>query len=114
MNIIKIQKMKRLIESKLYDILKKDLMDTNNRLTITRVEISSNLSDAYVYILTQSCDNNKQVIDYLNLKNKKFKHLLLQKIRFNRVPNLHFYHDDDFEASFRLHDILDNVIKKND
>ncbi len=108
MNILKLKKLNKLVMHHMHEILMKDVVYSKNLFTLTRVEISKNLSIINIYVLTQN-DYNGKLIKYFNSKKIYLRHLLLKKVNFNNAPNIFFYFDYNFLVSLNLDDSLDNI-----
>ena len=71
---------------------------SNISLTITKVELSSDLRYAKIFLTTINDAIDKNIlIDYLNQRSKRYKFVVGKKIRIKKIPNLKFYYDKMFK-----------------
>ena len=68
-------------------------------LTITKIDLSSDLKYAKVFLTTINNTVEKEdLIKYLNKHAKTYKFVIGKEIRIKKIPNLKFYYDRMFKA----------------
>lgn len=89
------------IQQDLAEILQKDANDFHLKviISVTKVDITSDLSIAKVYVSIFPTTNRDQIFKDIAENAQKFKHILAQKTRYQlrTVPNLYFYNDDSLD-----------------
>lgn len=82
--------------------LKKGLYIDNHDniiLTITKIEISSDLTYAKVYLTTiNSSVDQDLLIKHLNSNAKTYKFIIGKEVRIKKIPNLKFHYDKMFRS----------------
>ena len=78
-------------------------------VTITKVDLSSDLSNAKVYFTTLNEDKN-QVIKDLN-RAKKFirSNLMKRKIEMRVIPELNFVYDESIDYGNKIENIIEKI-----
>lgn len=109
----RIERINRLIQKDLAEILRLKSKEEfcGAMMTVTKVNISSDLSIAKAYIsifVTQNKYTDEQILALLNQKKDFLRMLLAQKERFQLriIPNLVFYIDDTLEYAKRIDELL--------
>jgi len=79
-------------------------------ITVTDVNISPDLKNAKIYIMSSSNETNKNfvVIEELNKKSGYIKKIISKQLKLRYVPKITFFHDSSFEYSQKI----DNILKK--
>ena len=63
-------------------------------ITITRVDVSSDLRHAKVFLtFINSSEGEENIITHLNRNSKNYKFIIGKKIRLKRIPEIKFFHD---------------------
>ena len=93
-------------------ILKNLNLEGAGIITITKINVSRDLSYAKGYYRVINNEISKQELsDYLNKKSKFLKGLVGKQIRSRNIPELSFYFDDTIEA----YEKIDNMfLRLND
>jgi len=73
-------------------------------ITVTEVNISSNLKTAQVFVVSR--DSKKNFVKYLNEKKFVFKKEIAEKLNLRFVPDLTFLFDSTFEYANKIEKIL--------
>jgi len=107
----RIPRINQLIKKELGEILLKEFDSPRDALvTITRVETSTNLKQAKVYISV--IFTGKQGLEIINtLKNMAyfFQKLLDKRLRMRKVPKIIFLQEAETAQAARIEDILFNL-----
>lgn len=91
-----------LIQKDLADILQSHLRDagvTGILISVSKVNVTSDLSQAKAYLSIFPAKNAKDILGELNTLKPKIRHELAQRTRnqLRRMPNLEFYIDDSLD-----------------
>ncbi|HAG15599.1 MAG TPA: 30S ribosome-binding factor RbfA [Bacteroidales bacterium] len=104
------QKINRLLQKDLGDILQKDMsnLGLGAMLTVTKVSVSSDLSIAKIYVSILAAQVNAEVVNNLNKHSGEIRYLLGQRIRnqLRIIPSLRFYEDDSLDYLENIERIL--------
>ncbi len=106
-----------LIQRTLAQMLLQDMSDERFRLvTVTGVTVTRDLSYAkiYVSVLMDEEDKIKQTVESLNRAAKSLRFSLAKAVKLRVVPELKFIYDDSTARGFRLSDLIDSAIKKEE
>ncbi len=104
------QKINRLLQKDLGDILQKDMsnLGLGAMLTVTKVSVSSDLSIAKIYVSILAAQVNAEVVNNLNKHSGEIRYLLGQRLRnqLRIIPSLRFYEDDSLDYLENIERIL--------
>jgi ribosome-binding factor A len=82
-------------------------------LTVTRVELSSDLRIAKVYIsLFNPVTSKEDVLQDLLHRRKEIRYHLGTELRIKYVPELRFHLDESLEHSARINEVLNELHRK--
>ena len=104
------------VKRALADIIRNDVKDDrlSAMTSVTRVEITSDLKFAKVYISVYDTDKKRHAsIDALNHGASFIRTKLAKAVDIRRVPQLTFVLDDSIEYSIKISKILDDVNSKD-
>ena len=109
----RIQKVSSLLKKELSLILSNDLDETiisDNFISISKIEISSDLYYCKIYI-TSAVDDEKRekIVDSLNHLKSLIRHKLTQRIQMRRIPELTFKLDRTLEKGLAVLKLLDKL-----
>ena len=82
--------------------------DSKN-LTIVDVVLSPDLKNAKVFVITNSVDTNKLLIDELNNKSKLIQKKIALNLSSKFTPKLKFFFDNSFEYSAKINKIIETI-----
>ena len=106
------QKISRLIQKEMADLLQKDRSFYQNRgmLTVTGVKVSSDLSYARIYVSVFGVESKPSVIQSLTESQKEIRYRLGQRLRnqLRVIPELLFVQDDTLDYIEKI----DNLLKQ--
>lgn len=106
------QKISRLLQRDLGDILQKDMsnLGLGAMLTVTKVSVTSDLAFAKVYVSLLAADDNEAVIASLNKHTKEVRYVLGQRVKHQLriIPKLRFFEDDSLDYLENIERILKN------
>ena len=100
------------VQKALSKIISNDLRDPriNSLITVTRVEVSADLSHAKVFvtILSENDTYKQQTYKILNASSSFIRKALSQELNMRLTPEIHFFLDDTWEKG----EHMDNLISK--
>ena len=82
--------------------------DSKN-LTIVDVVLSTDLKIAKLFVVTNSVDTNKFIINELNNKSKLIQKKIASNLTSKFTPKLKFFFDNSFEYSDKINNILETI-----
>ncbi|MDA3906223.1 MAG: 30S ribosome-binding factor RbfA [Bacteroidales bacterium] len=104
------QKISRLLQKDMGDILQKDMsnLGLGAMLTVTKVSVTSDLAFAKVYVSLLAADDHAKVIANLNKHSKEVRYILGQRVRnqLRIIPTLRFFEDDSLDYLQNIERIL--------
>ncbi len=113
----RVEKVSSLLKREISLIINYEIDDNlilENFVSITNIDLTSDLYYCKIYISTSASEIIKnQIIDQLNLKKNKIRHLLSQKLSMKRIPELIFKKDKVFDEGMAVLKVLDQL-KIND
>ena len=83
---------------------------SNSVITVTDVDISPDLKNAKIYIMSspEKTYKNFVVLEELNKRSGYIKKIVSKQLKLRFVPKIKFFHDTSFEYSQNI----DNILKK--
>lgn len=79
------------------------------KITVTNVKLSDDLSFAKVYVTTRKDEFKEEAVRFLNDHKKQFRYQIAQEIQLRRVPDFRFYYDDTISKGARIDELLKNL-----
>lgn len=84
-------------------------------ITLTNVDVSSDLKIAVVYVTALNNKNsNDKLVAELNEQKGHFRHEISRVMTSRGVPSIRFKYDESIERAQRLTDIIDSVSHSDD
>lgn len=107
----RLQRLAVLFQRELSALIRTELRDPRigTIVSITRVEISSDLENATVHTSVLSDTEKTATIKVLDSAAPFLKHHLLRRLRIKRVPTLHFELDETIEEAAHVLDLMKKV-----
>ncbi len=108
---IRLKRLNELIKRDLGEIIQRDFQPEGTFVTITKVQLTPDLSSAKVYLSVFSPKRDPQSIyAFIDDQQKSIKKELAGRIRnqMRKIPELHFYEDDTSEYV----DSIERLFKK--
>ena len=106
----RLEKVNRLIQKELGDIFQKELKPKvpSLMITVTRVNVTSDLSYARVYLSVFGVDDKKKVVEEVAQNGRSIRGLLGNRIRHQMrvVPELRFIEDDSLDYIENIDNLL--------
>ncbi len=115
----RIERLNSEVQKTLTQILSNELKDPriNGLITITKTEVSADLSHAKVFvsILSNSKKNEEMTFKILQNSSSFIRKSLSQKLNLRLTPEIHFFKDTTWEEAARMDRLLDSLnIKENE
>lgn len=106
------QKISKLLLKELSEIFQRDIKTNNVMISVTKANVTSDLSYARVYlsIFGPDIEEKKNVVKEVNDMSKNIRKLLGERIRFQLriIPELQFFEDDSLDYI----ENIDNLLKE--
>jgi ribosome-binding factor A len=106
----RLEKINKLILKELSDILRKDFKTAvpNLMITVTAVNVTSDLSYAKVYLSIFGVSDKDKVVEEVNGNARAIRGLLGNRIRHQMrvIPELRFYQDDSLDYIENIDNLL--------
>ena len=104
-------KISKLIQKDVGDILQKkqNLFPGNTLITLTKVNITKDLSLARIFVSIFGTKDKKETLEIINSSKGEIRYELGQRIRnqLRKVPDLQFYEDDSLDYIERIENLLE-------
>lgn len=114
MSARRVLRLNSLLKEVISEVVRKDLhheIDAGEFLSITSVDITSDLSYAKVYISFIGEQSAKErMVALLNRIAGQIAHLAMKKVRMRIFPKLSFFLDEGLEKQMRICDVLAKVL----
>jgi ribosome-binding factor A len=104
-----------LLQKTLAQMLLQDMSDDRFRMvTVASVTVNRDLSYAKVYVsvMFEDAEKVKQTVDALNRSAKALRFHLAKEVQLRIAPELKFIYDETTAKGFRISDLIDAAIKK--
>ncbi|MFV1992928.1 MAG: 30S ribosome-binding factor RbfA [Acidiferrobacterales bacterium] len=102
-----------LLKRELSDLIAREVNDPNvGKVTITAVEVASDLKNAKVYFTCwQDDDNHQKTLAGLIRARGFLRHCLRDRVDLRAIPSLHFVYDESIERGNRISKLIDDSLK---
>lgn len=104
------------IQRDLADLIRLEVKDPRvNLVTVTSVEVSSDLSHARVFVTTLAdAIGAGETVQALQHAAGFLRSRLSHSLKIRQVPELHFVYDESVERGLRLSQLIDAAVKPHD
>tara|TARA_Y100001933_G_C18516287_1_gene362886 strand:- start:10 stop:411 length:402 start_codon:yes stop_codon:yes gene_type:complete len=113
----RIEKVSSLLKKEISLIINYDLEDdlvSGNFVSVTNIELTSDLQICKIFISTSAGDELKNlIIEQLNSKKNIIRHYLSQRLSMKRIPDLIFKKDKVFDEGIAVLKVLDELRLNN-
>lgn len=108
---IKTERLSNVLHKEISNILMTEIKDEDLKfVTITKVDLSSDLSYAKVYFTCLNNDNRDKVLKDINNARKYIRsELMRRKIEMRNIPELNFIYDDSIEYGNKIESIIEKI-----
>ena len=110
---IKTERLANLLVKEISQILMTEIKDEDIKfVTITHIDLSSDLSYAKVYCTTLNDDTRVKCINDLNVANGFIRNeLIKRKLEMRKIPELNFVFDESIEYGNKIEKIIEKIHK---
>lgn len=110
---IKIERLNHTFMEEISKILMEEVRDEDIKfVTITGVDITSDLSFAKVYVTVLDKEKKLAVLDALNGASHFIRGKLSEKIEIRHTPELKFIYDDSIAYGEHIEEVINSINKK--
>jgi ribosome-binding factor A len=103
----RISRVESLIQAEIAQLIELDFRYLDLGLvTVTNVKVSPDLSRAKIYFIVHEKEKKQEILKHLQQEAKSLRHLLCQRVKLRKSPELHFYYDDVVEHGDRISKLL--------
>jgi ribosome-binding factor A len=110
MESIRQNKISRLIQKELGEIFQRELSAVRGRsmITVTKVNVTSDLSLARVYLSLFATQNKDELFGKINGSQKEIRHMLAGRVKnqLRVIPSLEFHIDDTLDYIEHIEELL--------
>lgn len=111
---IRAQRVNQLIKKELSQIILREINFPENILvTLTRVDTSSDLEQARIYVSVIPEEKARKVLEILNKSTYYLQQKLNQRLRMRPIPKIHFVHERKTSEAGRVEELLEEIHKEN-
>ena len=117
MSDVRIRRVESLIRDEISKMIMKGIIknpNVNTLISITRVEVSKDLSHAKLFV--SSFENRNKALRAVAGLNRAvgfIQGVLGKKLHMRTIPKLNFIYDDSIEHGFEVNKIIDEVVHDN-
>ena len=104
------QKINSLLQKDLAEILLRDIVIPNTMISVTRVNITPDMSIARVNLSIFATQDKTTALKQIQTKKSEIRHLLGERVKHQLriVPDLQFFLDDSLDRMDRIDELLKN------
>lgn len=111
----RIERINQLIKEEVGKIILKECdFDKNLLVTITRVDTSSDINYATIFVSVIMKEKEQEVLGELTYNAGAIQHMLIRKLKMKPVPRIRFAIDTTYDVEQRLYDIFETTKKDHD
>ena len=110
---IKLDRLNHTFTEEISKVINNEIKDENiSFVTITAVDISSDLSYAKVYFTNLVDDDREKVLNALNKASGFIRNKLMDMVEIRKMPELTFIYDESIEYGNKIEKIIENIKKE--
>lgn len=104
-----------LLQRELADLIRRELHDPRvTQVTLTSVDVSSDLSHAKVYITQLTgLQQATETLKVLNKASGFLRHALRDRVLLRVIPQLHFHYDESVEEGAKISSLIDRAMAQD-
>ena len=107
---IKIERLNHVFMAEISNILMTEIKDEDIKfVTVTGVDITSDLSYAKVYVTVLDKEKQKEILKSLNGASHFIRGKLSEKIEIRHTPELKFIYDESIEYGNHIEDLIEKI-----
>lgn len=109
---VKIERLNHVFMQEISNILMTEIKDEDIKfVTVTGVDITSDLSYAKVYVTVLDEDKRKTTLEALNGASHFIRGKLSERVEIRHTPELKFLYDESIEYGNHIEEIIDKINK---
>ncbi len=109
---VKIERLNHIFMQEISNILMTEIKDEDIKfVTVTGVDITSDLSYAKVYVTVLDEDKRKTTLEALNGASHFIRGKLSERVEIRHTPELKFLYDESIEYGNHIEEIIDKINK---
>ncbi len=109
---VKIERLNHVFMQEISNILMTEIKDEDIKfVTVTGVDITSDLSYAKVYVTVFDEDKRKTTLEALNGASHFIRGKLSERVEIRHTPELKFIYDESIEYGNHIEEIIDKINK---
>lgn len=109
---VKIERLNHVFMQEISNILMTEVKDEDIKfVTVTGVDITSDLSYAKVYVTVFDEDKRKTTLEALNGASHFIRGKLSERVEIRHTPELKFIYDESIEYGNHIEEIIDKINK---
>ena len=109
---VKIERLNHVFMQEISNILMTEIKDEDIKfVTVTGVDITSDLSYAKVYVTVFDEDKRKTTLEELNGASHFIRGKLSERVEIRHTPELKFIYDESIEYGNHIEEIIDKINK---
>lgn len=109
---VKIERLNHVFMQEISNILMTEVKDEDIKfVTVTGVDITSDLSYAKVYVTVLDEDKRKTTLEALNGASHFIRGKLSERVEIRHTPELKFIYDESIEYGNHIEEIIDKINK---
>ena len=110
---IKLERLNHTFTEEISKVINEDIKDDDIKfVTITAVDISSDLSYAKVYFTNLIDKDKDKVLNALNRASGFIRNKLMDKVEIRKMPELTFVYDESIEYGNKIEKIIEDIKKE--
>ncbi|MBQ3474901.1 MAG: 30S ribosome-binding factor RbfA [Bacilli bacterium] len=112
---IKTERLGNMLHKEISNIIMSEIKDEDLKfVTITKVDLSSDLSNAKVYFTTLNDDKEKVLKDLNRAKKFIRSNLMKRKIEMRIIPELSFVYDESIDYGNKIESLIEKIHEEDD
>ena len=110
---VKLDRLNHTFTEEISKVINEEIKDEDIKfVTITAVDISSDLSYAKVYFTNLIDDDREKVLNALNRASGFIRNKLMDMVEIRKMPELTFIYDESIEYGNKIEKIIEDIKKE--
>lgn len=110
---VKLDRLNHIFTEEISKVINEEIKDDDIKfVTITAVDISSDLSYAKVYFTNLIDDDREKVLNALNRASGFIRNKLMDMVEIRKMPELTFIYDESIEYGNKIEKIIEDIKKE--
>ena len=110
---VKLDRLNHTFTEEISKVINEEIKDDDIKfVTITAVDISSDLSYAKVYFTNLIDDDREKVLNALNRASGFIRNKLMDMVEIRKMPELTFIYDESIEYGNKIEKIIEDIKKE--